>query len=250
MTLPNDDVMNLLSNRFVLVWRNIEKAKHVGMSHGYKPNQTAVGTTNGAGGRNVQLVVLAADETVMHVMPGFWHAEDLLAELRLALDVHRLHRDEALTAERKQAMFSALHRSFVNRMSPESIGRSGWQGFDVWVEAERAKKQPDRDTVMTDETGKTIAGEHGALALKPVSQVVHERMAARPFRKLADFDMESFVDYGRAFYDNNQGLDKGKDFPAAVQANQKREAEQAKADKAAEKAAGKAAKAGANKPNG
>ena len=235
MTLPNEDVMNLLSSRFHLVWRNIEKASHVGLSHGYKPDQTAVGTTNGAGGRNVQLVVLAADETVLHVMPGFWHAEDLLGELRLALDVHRLHRDEALTDERKQAMFAALHRSFLRRMSPETIGRSGWQGFDVWVEAERAKKQPGRDTVVCDETGQTVAGKDGVPQLKPVSQVVHERMAARPFRKLADFDMESFVDYGQAFYDNNQGLDKGKNFPRAAQANQKREKEQAKAEKAAEK---------------
>jgi hypothetical protein len=233
VTLPNEDVMNLLSSRFHLVWRNIEKESHVGLSHGYKPNQTAVGTTNGAGGRNVQLVVLAADETVVHVMPGFWHAEDLLGELRLALDVHRLYRDEELTTEGKQAMFAALHRSFLRRMSPETIGRSGWQGFDVWVEAERAKRQPGRDTVVCDETGQTVAGQGGVPQLKPVSQVVHERMAARPFRKLADFDMESFVDYGRAFYDNNQGLDKGKSFPRAEQANQKREKEQAKSEKAA-----------------
>jgi len=241
VTLPNSDVMNLLTSRFVLVWRNIEKEAHVGLSHGYKPDQTAVGTTNGAGGRNVQLVVLATDETVLHVMPGFWHAEDLLAELRLALDVHRLHTDEELTAEKKQTMFAALHRSFLRRQSPESIGRSGWQGFDVWVEMERAKKQTDRDTVMLDEAG--------VAQLKPVSQVVHERMLARPFKKLADFGMESFVDYGRAFYDNNQGLDKGRNFPRAVQANNKREKEQAKADKAAEKIAEKAAKAAA-RPNG
>lgn len=241
MTLPNEDVMNLLANRFVLVWRNIEKDAHVGLSHGYKSDQTAVGTTNGAGGRNVQLVVLAADETVLHVMPGFWHAEDLLAELRLALEVHRLHVDEALAPEQKQAMFAALHRSFLRRMSKETIGRSGWQGFDVHVEAERQQKQNDRDTFQLDEAG--------VPRIKPVCQVVHDRMMARPFKKLADFGMESFVDYGRAFYDNNQGLDKGRNFPRAVQANAKREKEQAKADKEASQAAEKSRKAAA-KPNG
>ena len=47
--------------------------------------------------------------------------------------------------------------------------------------------------------------------------------------------MESFVDYGRAFYDNNAGLDKGREFPDAVHANQKRERAEAKAERAAAK---------------
>ena len=48
MTLPNDDIVQFLDGRFVLSHRNIEKDEHVGMSHGYKPTQSAVGTTNGA----------------------------------------------------------------------------------------------------------------------------------------------------------------------------------------------------------
>lgn len=247
MTLPNEDVTKVLTDRFVLAWRNIEKDAHVGLSHGYKPDQTAVGTTNGAGGRNVQLVVLAPDETVLHVMPGFWHADDLLAELRLALDVHRLWRDEELGAEKKTEMFAALHRSFVRRQSPETIGRSGWQGFDRWAEAAKAKKNgKPRDTFALDDKGAPVLGEHGIPELKPVSQVVHERMAARPFRKLAAFDMETFVDYGRAFYDNNEGFDKGRNFAKAAQANEQREKAQQKADAEAAKAEAKRVK----KPNG
>ena len=61
MTLPNEEVMDLLAERFVLGARNIERERHVGLSHGYAATDTAVGTTNGAGGRNVQIVVLAAD---------------------------------------------------------------------------------------------------------------------------------------------------------------------------------------------
>ena len=79
--------MALLAGSFVLGARNIEKDGHVGLSRGYRVDQTAVGTTNGAGGRNVQLLVLAADETVVHALPGFWHAEDLLPELRLGLSL-------------------------------------------------------------------------------------------------------------------------------------------------------------------
>ncbi|MEC7725147.1 MAG: hypothetical protein VYD05_06520, partial [Planctomycetota bacterium] len=66
MTLPNEDTLQFLEGRFVLCHRNIEKDDHVGMSHGYSPTQSAVGTTNGAGPRNVQFLVLAHDETVLH----------------------------------------------------------------------------------------------------------------------------------------------------------------------------------------
>jgi hypothetical protein len=241
VSLPDGDVYDLLATRFVVGMRNIERASHVGLSHGYACDQTAVGTTNGAGGRNLQLVVLAPDETVLHVLPGFWHPEDLVAELGLALEVHRLHGDAALPAARRDAMFAALHRSHLARQTPESLARADWQDFDLWEEVERSRREP-RDTVRLDAHGQAVPGKHGAPALKPVVQVVHERMLARPFRKLADFDMESFVDYGRPFYDNNWGIDEGRKFHRAVEANKKRDRAKAKAAKAAK--AGKAAKTG------
>ena len=232
MTLPNEEILDLLADRFVVGARNIERDTHVGLSHGYKPTQTAVGTTNGAGGRNVQLLVLDVDSTVIHALPGFWHAEDLLAELRLALELHNLHRDESMAAERKLAMYRVLHDSFVKRLSPEAIARSTWQGFDVHAEVSRASTGP-RDTMVCDDKGAPRMG-----VMKPTIQLVHERMLARPFRKLADFDLEAFVDYGRAYYDNNAGLDKGRNFARAAQANAKREREKAKAAKAAARTGG------------
>ena len=47
--------------------------------------------------------------------------------------------------------------------------------------------------------------------------------------------MESFVDYGRAYYDNNAGFDKGRTFARAERMNRKREREQEKARRAAER---------------
>ncbi len=224
MTLPNEEVMALLRDRFIVGHRNIERDSYVGLSHGYKSTQTAVGTTNGAGGRNVQLVVLAADETVLHVLPGFWHAEDLVAELGLALEIHRLHGEESMAPQTKLTMFEALHRSHLRRHGEAARARSEWQGFDGHAELERSRRE-SRDTIELDGKGQPV--------LKPMLQVVHERLIARPFRKLADFGMESFVDYGRAYYDNNMGLDKGREFPRAVQQNQKRERAEAKAERAA-----------------
>ncbi len=66
MTLPDEDVIGFLESHFILGHKNIQKEEHVGMSRGYKSTQQAVGTTNGAGGRNVQFLVLAADGTVLH----------------------------------------------------------------------------------------------------------------------------------------------------------------------------------------
>ncbi|MFN3243579.1 MAG: hypothetical protein ACE37K_18890 [Planctomycetota bacterium] len=213
MTLPNDDIIQFLDGRFVLCHRNIEKEEHVGMSHGYKSNQSAVGTTNGAGPRNVQFMVLADDETVLHAMPGFWHAQDLIKELTLGLEIQRLYQDERLEGDRKQQMFSMLHKSFLRRHGKDMERRSQWQGFDRWHEIHR---------VQTEERDTFVKNGKGEYEIKTVPEVIHDRMVARPFQKLDDFDLEAFVDYGRPFYDNNHG-DRGKPFSKAERANRKRE---------------------------
>ncbi|MCK5944941.1 MAG: hypothetical protein KAI24_23335 [Planctomycetes bacterium] len=216
MTLPNDDIIQFLDGRFVLCHRNIEKEEHVGMSHGYKPTQSAVGTTNGAGPRNVQFLVLAHDETVLHAMPGFWHASDLIKELTLALEIDRLYGDESVDTGRKQQMFGMLHKSFLRHHGDELERRGQWQGFDRWHEIQR---------VQTEERDTFFKNDKGEYELKSVPQVVHDRMIARPFQKLDEFDLETFVDYGRPFYDNNHH-DRGKNFTKAERANRKRAAEQ------------------------
>ena len=219
MTLPNDDVLDLLESRFVLGHQNIQKELHVGLSHGYRRTQSAVGTTNGAGGRNVQFIVLAADETVLHALPGFWHAEDLIAELQLALELHALYGDERITERRRAQMFEMLHRSHVRRHGPAAERRGQWQNFDENYERKRAETE-ERDTFAWD--------EHGEKRLKSIPELVHDRLLERPFRKLDAFDMEAFVDYGRPYYDNNHG-DNGVTFRSAVRANQKRQRQQEKA---------------------
>src|SRR5262245_17948687 len=126
--------MGLLRDEFVVGWRNIQTDEHVGMSQGYCRDQTAVGTTNGAGGRNVQLIVMAADETVLHVLPGFWHPEDLARELRFARTLHRLWLDDQRTLADKQRLYAAMHRAHVRGFSADTIARSDWQDFDRTVE--------------------------------------------------------------------------------------------------------------------
>ncbi|MFT4514994.1 MAG: hypothetical protein ACI89X_002525 [Planctomycetota bacterium] len=212
VTLPDNDVIDFIGTRFILAHRNIEKDEHVGMSHGYSPSQSAVGTTNGAGPRNVQFLILAADATVLHALPGFWHPEDLIPELQLAFEINRLYLDEQKTYDQKATMYEMLHKSHMRRHGAEAIRRGQWQNFDRHVETSRVKRE-ERDTFRTLADGK--------LQLKSVPEVIHDRMLARRFKKLDDFDLESFVDYGRAFYDNNHG-EKGRSFSKAEGANRKR----------------------------
>ena len=220
MSLPNEEVLDLLDDRFVLCHANIEKEEHVGLSHGYKTSQCAVGTTNGAGGRNVQFVVLADDETVVHALPGFWHADDLVQELLLGLELHSLYRDDNLAADSKEALFAAMHRRHLREYGTAAEKRGGWQSFDRHAELQRVQTEArDTFTQAVDST----------LALKSIPRLVHDRLLDRGFRQLDDFDMEAFVDYGRAYYDNNMGVDRGKTFSRAERANREREEERAKA---------------------
>ena len=229
MTLPDPDVLELLRERFVLGHRNIEKEDHVGLSHGYKPTQCAVRTTNGAGGRNVQFLVLAADETVLHALPGFWHAEDLIPELQLALEIDRLYHAPRISAGAKKKMFELLHETHLRRYGKAAERRGRWQSFDRRFELMRAQTEP-RDTIAT-------SGGSGA-KLKTIPRLVHDRLLQRRFAKLEDFDLESFVDYGRPFYDNNHG-DKGRSFRGAERNERRRQKQLAKDAKVRERAAKK-----------
>ena len=213
MTLPNEEVLDLLRDNFVVGWRNIQRQEFVGNSQGYKKTHTAVGTTNGAGGRNVQLFVLASDLTVLHVLPGFWHADDLVDELRFATQLHRLWKNDRRDRAQKLRMAKAMRRTHVRNLSPHTVARSSWQSFDRRKELERYRTEP-RDTIVLDDNGRP--------EVLPLCYVVHERMDTRVFTSFKKFDTEGFVDYGRPYYDNNRGFDKGREFAAAKRAQQRR----------------------------
>jgi hypothetical protein len=207
VTLGDESVLGLLRDRFVVGWRDIRDEDWVGSSFGYSPGQRAVGTTNGAGARNVQTFVLAPDLTVLHALPGFWHPEDFARELRFALVLARLWSDDNRTRAEKEAMFELLQLAEA-RCQPEATrARSAWQDFDRRTELGRAQVEA-RDVFAFDGEASAMGG--GAeLAMKPLCVLVHERMAERRFLPFAAFDAAAFVDYGQKFYDNNRGLDEG-----------------------------------------
>ena len=145
MTLPDQRVFPLLRDDFVLGWSDIATADYCGTSHGYTRRQTAVGTTNGAGGRNVQIFVLAPDGVVLHALPGFWHPEDFAEELRFAQQVAALWSDPDRTRADKERMFGALHAVALRRCDEHTTARSDWQGFDRNRELARAAGMTPKD---------------------------------------------------------------------------------------------------------
>lgn len=193
----------MLQSDFVLGWKNIRREDYVGYSSGYSPAQHSVGTTNGAGPRNTQLVVMTPDLVVLHALPGFWHPEDLARELRFAQQIDLLWGDQGKSRETKERMFKRMHRREVYTQSAETYARSTWQGFDARVEQSRLRTEY-RDTVLRDQGGAPVLGDNGMPRMKPINVLVHERMAARPFKTWSEFDIEEFVDYGKLHYDNNR----------------------------------------------
>ena len=227
-TLANAVLQEELREHFILGWSDIESAPHIGLSAGYRQDQTALGTTNGAGGRNVQIVVMTADETVLLVLPGFWHAIDLLPELGLARNLFDLQRSTGHTDEQKAKMFVGMHRALLRKISSGTQGRSRWQDADRLAE-NASSALLIRDTFVLDVKGQPTRDASGMVILKALPQVIHERLLAQPFVKFGAFDMEALVDYGRPLHDENAAIESGRPFPGAIAANEKRARERAKA---------------------
>ncbi len=206
MSLPKEPVFSLLKSDFVVGWKNIITEKYVGESFGYTCDQTAVGTTNGAGPHNIQIFVLAPDLTVLHALPGFWHPKDLAQELEFSQVLHRLWKDKGRSRSQKNAMFARLQLAEYKNHSQATTIRSSWQGFDARNEHKRLQGGKQRDTFLTSADG-SVRERRGRPRMKPINQLVHERMAQRPFVKFEDFDVAVFADYGRILYDNNRKVD-------------------------------------------
>ncbi len=226
MSLSDDAVFSRLHGDFVVGWKNIARADHVGYSRGYAKRDSAIATTNGAGAHNLQIFVLAPDLTVLHALAGYWHPEDLSHELDFAKALWRLWRDDERSLEQKRDLCRRLQLHEARSARWARGGRNAWQPFDAAEEHQRVQREP-RDTFAL------LAG--GGRRLKAPAVVLHERMAERPFVKLKDFDIASFVDHGTYHYDLNGRIDEGgAQFPYQERLMAKRE----RAERAPAKAGG------------
>lgn len=181
---------------------------YAGKSGKHNPDSPAVLTTNGAGPHNVQLFFLSADGVVLHCLPGYWAPADLLHEMRFALSLNKVWQNNILSPERKQELFRQANLADMRSHSADMRQRSRLQKFD---EKEEKQKAESDFTFKPGDYHPTVVLTPGTRRkapkvndMKTVDQVVHERMAERPFLRYEEFDVERYSDYGKMKYDKHE----------------------------------------------
>jgi hypothetical protein len=85
VTFADRNVVDLLNEKFVVVWNNHNVERNTkGFQATYSPVEMAA-YPEGGGGRNLYTIVAAPDGTLLHTMVGYWSATMLLGELDFSL---------------------------------------------------------------------------------------------------------------------------------------------------------------------
>jgi len=101
MTFTDRRLMDLLNEKFVVVWHNQDPERTArGTQASYSQAEIAA-YPQGGGGNNLHTVVAAPDGTVLEILKGYWSADTLLEELEFALGLTRENRLERHAARRK-----------------------------------------------------------------------------------------------------------------------------------------------------
>jgi hypothetical protein len=208
VSLSQDPAFSLLKKYFVCGYKDITNEPYAGVSGRHEVGGNAIDTSNGAGPHNLQLFFLAADGTVLSVLPGYWHSEDMYPEMQLASKLNQVWLNRKLSRAQKNQMFQSMQLAHIQEHSPEMVKRSRMQGFDMKYEAEHRLATSD---TIADRQLAYAAIERGQrmvppAAFKTTDVIMHERMAARPFEPYSQFDVASFADYGKTKYDKNEDM--------------------------------------------
>jgi hypothetical protein len=202
VSLSEDNVLRFLKSQFVCGYRNITGEPYAGKSGKHPIDGQAIVTTNGAGPHNVQLFFLSEEGVVLHALLGYWDARDLLWEIRFAQGMHRLCRGSLKSAEDKRREFQWANLLAIRQLPLDMVARSHLQSFDAKKELKGAAS--DFRYQPGDYHPPVRAGKHSDL--KSTVQVIHERMAQRPFVRYEEFDVADFSDYGKQRYDKKEDL--------------------------------------------
>jgi hypothetical protein len=186
VTLSQPKVLALLKEKFHCGWRNIKGDPGVGESHDHAPSNRAANVNNGAGFHNVQVFVLTPDGRVVHCLPGFWKPEILCKELEFGIELVKIWRDGSLPLREKVRRFTDAHLAHLQKHASKDVKESELPHFDQWHETSKGSK-----TDTTRANGQ----------VKKADQIVHERMAERPFVPFKEFDTAVYSDVGQKFYD-------------------------------------------------
>lgn len=206
MSLSQEPAFSTLKNYFVCGVHDITNEPYAGLSGEHDPGGKAINTTNGAGPHNVQLFILSADGTVLECLPGYWNPHDLVDEMRFAAQLNQVWLNPNLSRAQKNQMFSQMQLAHIQQHSPGMVRRSRMQGFDEKYEA--VHRLYSSDTIaypqMITPAMLQPGGKLPQAAFKTTDEIMHERMAVRPFLPFERFDVAAFVDYGKPKYDKHE----------------------------------------------
>lgn len=206
MSLSQEPALSALQADFVCGVKDITGEPYAGRSGIHNTYGNAVQTTNGAGPHNIQLFVLAPDGTVLHCLPGYWSPQDLAYELEFAGKLNQVWQDKSLSKPQKDDLFKRMHLAHMQDHCAAMVRRSQMQGFDQQYEAKTRLHTSD---TIRDAKAITASFENGDMhpphrAFKTTDEIMHERMSKRAFVPYERFDVATYSDYGRPFYDKNE----------------------------------------------
>jgi hypothetical protein len=159
------------------------------------------------------MFILSPDGVVLTCLPGYWAPQDLVTEVRFAAQLDRVWKDPHLNKAQKDRVFSQMHIAHVQEHPRGMVARSHLQGFDALYEAEKPNSDFMKDPKYaahamawgpsSEATGAQM--KHPPMsAFKTTDQVMHERMAKRPFMAYNHFDVAAYSDYGKWRYDKEE----------------------------------------------
>ncbi|WP_372368951.1 hypothetical protein [Candidatus Uabimicrobium sp. HlEnr_7] len=184
-----------MKKNFVCGLRNIaNKTTYAGTSNKHLPSYEAVTVTNCSGHHNVQMFFMTKDARVVNCLPGFWNPDAFLSEVKLATSLNKLYHSSRVSISKRNELFLDAHLEKAFLSDKKLHKQSKLQGFDVKNIEKRSESDFKRDSVFVD-TG-----------LKSSDQVLHERMAERPFLPFEMFDTAQYIDMGRKKYKYNKGV--------------------------------------------
>ena len=194
MTLSNDKVINQINTAFVSGWQNIKgKKSYAGVSNTHMPSYAAKNINTCSGGRNIQMYFMTPDGRVVHCLPGYWNAADFYTQAGFAVKLGNLAFNKSISNADRNEKFLDMHLQKAHGHNYGLVEGAKLQGFDV--------------KYVKNNTNDFTRGSKGFVqGVKLVDQVVHERMAARPFLPFEKFDAREFTKLGIKRYKYDFGL--------------------------------------------
>lgn len=211
VTLAKPEIARKLNSHFACAWMNIEgKRSYAGSSNKHQPTDGAKMVGNCTGHHNVQTFMMSRDGRVLNMLPGFWSAELLSKQIDLAKKLDGIWRSKSLSTYDKYERFMNEHLTMSVALA-KAAKESQLPFFD------QAKLARERN----EDFVRTAGGK--ANTLKTPDQVLHERMAERPFLPLDKFDTATVIAMGQKRFKYDDGMkSKEKDSKRKLRSTSKR----------------------------